>query len=190
MKWNDRFLALTGTLLSLAGLLACGGGGGQPAPPGLVYTDPPAAGYRFVRNATLSTPTHLVLDLVGPGGDRGRGVTFALTLAPGPVAWAKVAPGDPQYLQNLLFDLGAGLPLLKSDLQGQATLLADLFQKGPGNDKALAGPLCRVALDAVPPLAPAAGLAITVAQFQFLPPAGSVLTDATARCAVGALAVR
>lgn len=185
------FLALTGALLSLAGLLACGGGGGSlPPQPALVYVDPPATGYRFVRNPGLSTAGHLVLELVGPAGDRGRGVAFTLTLAPGPVTWAKVAPGDPQYVQNLLFDLGTGVPLVKTDVQAGTTLLANLFQKGPGNDKSLAAPICRIALDGVPPLARTAGLAITVAQFRFLPPSGNVLTDATARCAVGTLSVQ
>ncbi len=186
-------LALTGALLSIAGLLACGGGGGggnnavQGSSLSLVYVDPPATGYRFVRDAQLSTGTHLVLDLVGPAGDRGRGVAFTLQLTPGQVGWAKVAPDDPQYLQNILFDPGPGTPLLKSALQGQTTLLADDFQKGLGNDKALDGPVCRVALDAQAGLTPSAVIPIAVVDFRLLPPSGAVLTDLTANCAVGTL---
>jgi len=192
MNRFERRLAFTGALLSLAGLCACGGGGGSgPQAPalGLVYVDPPAGGYRFVRDAQGSTATHLVLDLVGPAGDRGRGVAFALDLAPGPVAWALVAPGDPQYARNLLFDLGPGLPLVKTAVQ-ETMLLADLFQKGPGNDKALGAPICQIALDGAAPLAPAAQVPITVVQFRVLPPAGAALTEATSRCAVGTLSVQ
>lgn len=107
--------------LALAGLLACGGGAGgagSASTLGLAYLDPPASGYRFVRNA----------------------------------------------------------------------LLVDDFQKGPGNDRALDGPICRVALDAQPPLA-AASIPLSVVQFRYLPAAGSSLTDATANCAVGTLAI-
>jgi hypothetical protein len=177
--------------LALAGLLACGGGGGRGGDAsrlGLVYADPPASGYRFIRDAQLSTGAHLVLDLVGPATDQGRGVAFSLELAPGPVAWARVAAADPQYVENILFDPGPGIPLLKSAIQGQTTLLVDDFQKGPGNDRSLDGPICRVALDAQPPLA-SASIPLSVVQFRVLPAAGTSLTDATANCAVGTLAI-
>jgi hypothetical protein len=104
------------------------------------------------------------------------------------VAWVRVAAADPQYAENILFDPGPGIPLLKSAIQGQTTLLVDDFQKGPGNDRALDGPICRVALDAKPPLA-AASIPLSVVQFRYLPPAGNSLTDATANCAVGTLAI-
>jgi len=188
----------TGLLLVLffVGLLACGGGGGGGSAStggptlALVYADPPAGGYRFVRNAQLSSANHLVLDLVGPAGELGRGVAFALSVAPGPVAWARVAASDPQYLQNLLFDLGPGTPLLKSAIQAQTTLLGDAFQKGVGNAKAMAGPICRVALDAQGALTASSGIPLSVVRFRLLPPTGNVLTDATANCALGALTVQ
>ena len=200
MKRCILLVALFGTLLSLAGLLACGGGGGGGGAAGgsssirlsLVYTDPPpAAGYRFVSDALLSTPTHLVLNLVGPDGGRGRGVAFALDLSSGSgaVAWAMVTPGDTQYVENILFNLGPGAPLVKTALQGQTTLLADIFQKGPGNDQALDTPICRVALDAQAPLT-AGSIPISVVQFKVLPPTGTTLADATAICTVGTLAVQ
>jgi hypothetical protein len=187
MTSRDLFLAL-----SITGLLSCGGGGGGSSSPpalSLVYADPPATGYRFVRDAPFSTPTHLVLDLVGPAGDRGRGVAFALSVASGPVAWAKVVPSDTQYLENILFDPGSGMPLLKSAIQEQTTLLADDFQKGAGNDQSMAAPICRVALDGQAPLT-AAAIQLSVVQFSLLPPAGNLLTDATANCAVGTLTVQ
>jgi hypothetical protein len=196
MKRANLFLTLTGALLSLAGLLSCGGGGGGGAapPPGLalVYVNPPATGYRFVRDTQFSTATHLVLDLVGPAGDRGRGVAFALDLGSGPgsVGWAFVAPGDTQYVENILFNLGTGIPLVKTAIQGQTTLLADVFQKGPGNDLSLAAPICRVALDGQAPLTASASIPISVVQCRLLPPTGNTLTDVTANCTVGTLSVQ
>ena len=187
-----RPLAPLGALLALAAALVdCGGGGGGGAaapPPALSYSDPAAAGYRLVRDAALSTPTHLVLDLVGPGPDSGRGVAFTLALGSGPVGWARVAPGDPQYVQNILFDLGAGLPLVKTAIQGQQ-LLVNVFQKGRGNAKALAGPICRVALDDPAPGSGAgAPVPLQVVRFRYLPGTGARLTDGT--CTAGTLVAR
>jgi hypothetical protein len=193
MNRSTFYLTLAGTLLSLTALLACGGGGGGGgSSPGLslVYTDPPATGYRFVRDAQYSTATHLVLDLVGPATDQGRGVAFTLDLAPGPVAWALVAAGDTQYVENILFNPGPGVPLVKTALQGGTTLLVDDFQKGAGNALSLAGPICRVALDGMTPLTAAASVPIQVVQFRLLPATGNVLSDATANCTVGALSVQ
>jgi hypothetical protein len=176
------------------GFAACGGGGGGGGGSSaaqsvltLAYTDPPPGGYRFVRDAGLSTGSHLVLDLVGPGLDQGRGVAFSLSLAAGPVAWSRVAPGDAQYVENALFNLGPGIPLVKTAVQ-QGTLLVDVFQKGRNNALALAGPICRVALDAQPPLTTVADSLLQVVQFQLLPPNGQTLASAT--CAVGALTVQ
>ena len=180
--------------LLLAGLCACGGGGGggPQASAGiatLVYTNPPPAGYRFVQNAQLSSASHLVLDLVGPGGDQGRGIAFTLQMASGPVAWAMVSPTDTQFVQNVQFSLGPGIPLVKTAV-ADGVLQADLFQKGRGNAIDLAGPLCRVALDAQGPAAGASAIPLQVVWFRRLPAAGAALVDATSSCSIGGLSVK
>jgi hypothetical protein len=187
MMLRSLTLALAGTVL--IGMLACGGGSGGSAPAAaskLVYSDPPASGFRFVRNPTLSTDTQLVLELLGPSDVLGRGVAFTLDFGSGPVAWSKVAPTDTNYMQNLLFDLGTGVQIIETQVTS-SKLLAGAFQKGHGNERPFSLPLARVALTARPPLT-AASIPLQVVKFQYLPATGGQLTDAA--CAVGSLAVQ
>ncbi len=73
-------LFIPGLLLSL--VLACGGANphaSAPAAPakGLAYTDPTGTGWRLVKDPA-STPTRLLLNLVGPTGLKTRGAGFNL----------------------------------------------------------------------------------------------------------------
>lgn len=111
------------------------------------YTDPTTGTYRLVKNTTLSTPTHLVLDLTGVAGDSGAGIAFTLTVDTALATWNKVAVSDAEYVQNGdVLVLGTAPIALKGKV-ATTTLTAALGQKGISGSKPLTGVLARVALD-------------------------------------------
>lgn len=147
-------LLLPSALLLLALALACAGGGGSPAaapPPAaktwadtLVYTDPQGTGFRLVRNAALSTPTRLVLEVAGPAGQSGRGLAFLLGADAAKVTWV-APPGGTGLVQNLAFDLGTGVPALVGKDKGGGVLQGAAFQKA--GSPSFGQPLVRVCLE-------------------------------------------
>jgi hypothetical protein len=157
------------TLALFAALSGCGGGDSTPAkappapaplptatPTTLAYTDPTSSGWRLVKDAT-STPTRLVLDLVGPAGTPTRGVGFNLKRGMG-LAFGKFDNGgyahDTGVFQlkgtNSNFESYAGTdadPVLfvSAPLKSGDVLSTGIFQKDRTNaPKDSAAPLVQV----------------------------------------------
>ena len=163
---NSKLLT---TLALFAALSGCGGGDSTPpkAPPApapvptatpttLAYADPTSSGWRLVKDAT-STPTRLVLDLVGPAGTPTRGVGFNLRRGMG-LAFGKFDNGgyahDTGVFQlkgtNSNFESYAGTdadPVLfvSAPLKSGDVLSTGIFQKDRTNaPKDSAAPLVQV----------------------------------------------
>jgi hypothetical protein len=156
------------TLALLAAISGCGGGDSTPAatppappapaatPTRLSYADPTSSGWRLVKDAT-STPTRLVLDLVGPAGTTTRGVGFNLKRGMG-LAFGKFDNGgyahDTGVFQlkgtNSNFESYAGTdadPVLfvSAPLKSGDVLSTGIFQKDRTNAaKDSAAPLVQV----------------------------------------------
>jgi len=116
----------------------------------LAYTDPVSTTtYLLKKNTTLSTPTHLVLDLVGPTGATGSGISASFTADTTKVTWTNVASSDvaATYLQTGgTFNLGTGTPILKGKVTG-SVLQVTAAQKGTASPVSLNSALFRIALD-------------------------------------------
>jgi len=155
------------TLALFAALSGCGGGDSTPvsAPPAPVpaatptklgYTDPTSSGWRLVKDAA-STPTRLVLDLVGPAGTQTRGVGFNLRRGMG-LAFGKFDNGGYAHDtgvfklkgSNANFESYAGTdadPVLfvSAPLKSGDVLSTGIFQKDRSNGpKDSAAPLVQV----------------------------------------------
>ncbi len=113
--------------LGLGALLACGGGTSAPTKTiadTLSYAAPTAGTYTLVRNATKSTASHLVLDLVGPAGSVS-GVGFYLTADQSKVVWGPVDAGDAEKVKSATF----ASTIVTSKVTGD-TLQGAIYQKG------------------------------------------------------------
>lgn len=154
MNLRTRSLLLSGLLLGLG--LACGGGS-DPAPAvaatpatGLAYTDPTGTGWRLVKDPA-STPTRLVLALVGPAGVRTRGVGFNLQ-GPAPISFQTFASGllveDTGVYQLLSGALDPTEPVARvGGVKPGNVLSVGVYQKGREQDAKDSGaPLLRIAL--------------------------------------------
>lgn len=163
---NARIILVPTVLLGA--LLACGGGS-SPAPSGptaatkLVYTDPATGTYQLKQNTALSNGPHLVLELWGPSGATGSGVTVAFTLGGTAAAWHNVNAADAPgtfVAKGTVFDLGAGIPIIRATANG-GTLIATVAEKGVASPKPLNKPMLQVAVDLQPGAAPGAVATLT-----------------------------
>ena len=161
MRIRNLSLLLSGLALGLA--LACGGGSSNtpvatapaptpaPAATGFSYSDPTGSGWRLLKDAS-STPTRLVLNLVGPSGLKTRGVGFNLQ-APSTVRFGTFSNGLAlqdagvyQLLSAAQADPSEPIALVGGVMSGNV-LTAGIFQKDraqAAQDSGVA--LCQVAL--------------------------------------------
>lgn len=113
---------------------------------GLAYVDPANTGWRLVKNTTLTTSNHLVLDLMAPASTTGLGSGFQLRSDATKITWTKVASTDADFVQNVAFALGAGPQLIKGNVRSDDVLVG-VFQPGTASPVNYSGALLRVALD-------------------------------------------
>ncbi|HJV23964.1 MAG TPA: hypothetical protein VJ570_14780 [Holophagaceae bacterium] len=152
-----RSRSLIGAALALL-LSACGGGSsaasranaGPAVATGLKYTNPAATGWRLEQDP-ISTPTHLVLRLVGPSGTLTRGAAFNLQSDAAKMAWGKL---NGLYVEDLgIFELAADPTdpneprLLVGGLKDGLLSVADLQKHAVYTAKEAGQPLFRVAID-------------------------------------------
>jgi len=188
MNIRNLSLALAGLLLSLD--LACGGSSTPaavaPAPvpaKGLTYTDPTGSGWRLVKDAS-STPTNLVLNLVGPSGTKTRGVGIHLQ-APATVKFGTFAGGlaiQDAGVYDLLSDANdPNEPVaLIAGLKSGNVLSAGIFQKSRSKvAKDSGAALCRFALafDGAAGLHAGDALPLQIVKARVIPEDIGALTD-------------
>lgn len=170
---------------ALALFMACGGASSGPKPKpsgssGLAYVNPKGASWNLVQNPGASTDTHLVLDLLGPSGQKGRGIGFNLK-SDGSIAFSRL--GAAGYVNDLgvfqLHSTFANYPvepvLLNGGLKQNGTLLTvGVFQKDryqPAQD--LGQAVCQIAIDFDPAvtaaLKPGTPITLTITKAKAIP---------------------
>ena len=148
--------------LALALTLACGGSSSStPAPAAAApaatlawnYTDAAAKAGTVIltRDAALSTPTHLVLDVVGTDPTvLSAGLMLTLQVEPTVAQWSKVQAADTDLVENgAVYDLGLTPKILKAQASA-GTLSVVVSQKGYFKALGTQGILAKVALDLQP----------------------------------------
>lgn len=84
------------SVTALAALLACGGSSSSPKfsaasdAKGISYANPASSGWRLERDPS-STPTHIVLNLIGPTGLKGRGIALTVHSDTSKMAWGRIS---------------------------------------------------------------------------------------------------
>jgi hypothetical protein len=145
----------------LTGLLVAGCSGSNTSSASkLDYTDPQSTGWRLVKDGS-STPTRLVLSLVGPSGTMTRGVAFNLQ-APAGVRWSTFWTGLPVE-DTGVFELKNSTPdpslpataedpiLFDGGVMDGNVLTVGIFQKDRRyTAKDSGAPLLRIALELIP----------------------------------------
>lgn len=138
----------------------------QPRDPVRVmnYIAPEGGDFRLVQNAELSTPEHLVLDLMGPASSLGHGVALFLTVDPKELNFATVSTQDLEQVQNgTVFNLGEAPQILAArQMEGGRVLQAVVCEKGRATAKPLGGALLRVAFVINPETTLASGSPLTL----------------------------
>jgi hypothetical protein len=189
MRIRSLSLLLASLVLTLS--LACGGGSGSPsaaapaaAATGLAYTNPSGSSWRLVKDAS-STPTRLVLNLVGPAGLKTRGVGFNLQ-APATVKFGAFANGLAihdlgvyQLLSVAQADPTEPVALVGGVKSGNL-LTAGIFQKDRAQTAKDSGStLCQIALvfDATKGLAMGDQLALQITKAKAIPEDIGTVTD-------------
>jgi hypothetical protein len=170
----------------LASLVVAGCSNTNPAPSKLDYTDPQSSSWRLVKDPA-STPTRLVLALVGPTGTLTRGVGFNVQ-APAGVRWSTFTNGLPAE-DTGVFELKNSSPdptlpataedpiLFDGAVMGGNVLTVGIFQKDRRYTAKNAGAsLLRIAIELVPSTVVGA-IPLTVKKAKILPGDIGAYTD-------------
>lgn len=176
---------LPGLLLGLT--MACGGSS-NPSPnviytppsnaaSGFAYTSPTGTGWRLVEDAA-STPTRILLDLVGPSGTLSRGAGFNLQ-APAGVIFGSFGTSGAPIADAGVYELLSSFPtytyepsLMGGGVKPGNLLTVGIFQKDRSlSAKESGAPLCQIALtfDAKAGLHPGDALPLSVPKARYLP---------------------
>jgi hypothetical protein len=167
----------------LAALALAGCSSSSSTPNQLTYTDPSSTGWRLVKDPS-SSPSRLVLALVGPTGTQIRGVGFNLQAGTA-VRWASFKDG--LAIQDTgVFELKNSTPfvpdpyedvLLAGGVLDGNVLTVGIFQKDRRvTAKDVSAPLLRIALE-IDPKGQAGAVPLTLKKAKVIPADIGAFTD-------------